>query len=153
MRAVVLLSLLMLASSAMAQDASGVTRSVQWTQALTATAPDAATVGCVGGSQVTRGLDLRNARGFRLLLTPAAGQTLSGAGTLRMWHFDFRLGLWVENPDLLRTVTVASGSPGQAWPDQSVLVRSGCLYVTTSGVTVSGGTSVTITAVAWTGGT
>jgi hypothetical protein len=78
------------------------------------------------------------------------GQTLSGAGTLRAWYYDFTIGAWARNPDLDKNVTL-SGQRRQVFSDVSTLVRTGCVLYAADSVTVSGGT-VTVRLTAWIGG-
>lgn len=148
MTRVALLLTLFLPLLASAQDAAGTVRRWSESQALSRAAPSSSCLATSGAE----GMDLRNVRSFRVILEAESGQTLS-AGTLLAYVYDFSLAAWVRNPDLDKTVSVTSGTQRrQAWPDQSVIVRTGCVLYATSSVTASGGTTATVRIVAWTGG-
>lgn len=143
-----LLLLCLLPGVALAQDAAGTVRRWSEAQALTRAAP---TTSCLA-SVSPEGIDWRGVRGFYLILEADSGQTLSGAGSLRAWHYDFTFAAWVRVPELDLTVPAgASGLRRYAWGDRSTEVRTGCVLYAADTVTVSGGT-LTVRIVAYTGG-
>lgn len=109
----------------------------KWTeaQALTRAAP---TNSCYATSS-PEGMDLRNVRGFRVIIEAASGQTLSGGGTLQAYVYSPATASWIRNNDLDLTVD-ASSVRRQVFPDLETKVRSGCVLFATSSVTVSSGT-------------
>lgn len=139
-----LLLLLFLPSLASAQDPVGTVRRWAEPQALTRAAP---TTSCLAA--VPEGMDLRGVRGYRLMIEADSGQTLSGAGNLRAWYYDFAVGAWNRSPALDMAVTLTA-TRRQGYADVATLVRSGCVLYAADGVTVSGGT-VTVRLTAWIG--
>jgi hypothetical protein len=96
-------------------------------------------------------MDWRNVRGFYVRLEADTGQTLSGAGTLRAYRYDFSGAAWVRVAELDLTVPAgASGLRRYAYGDRVTAMRSGCVLYAADGVTVSGGT-VTVYITAWVG--
>lgn len=124
--------LLLLPSLALAQQRVAV--SLTETQILTRAAPTLS----------TEGAGLTEARGLRVSVCAATGQTLSGAGTLKAWYLN-PSGLWNRNSALdLSIPATASGIRCWAFPDMAVLVRTGRALFATDSVTVSGGTTVIV---------
>lgn len=112
-------------------------------QPLTRAAPTAApSAGTVGS-----GMSLAGVYGARVSLCPAAGQTLTGEGTLRAYYWHNSVGTWMRNPDLDLSVGSATttANPCRVWPDWTTGVRGGgyVLYATDA-VGVSGGTAVVV---------
>lgn len=91
------------------------------------------------------GAELSTATGFRVSICAAAGQTLSGAGTLLAWRYNSNAGKWERNKGLDLTVAV-SAVQCAAFPDVEVaaLVLKDRVLYATSGVTVSGGATATV---------
>lgn len=144
----VLCLLLLLPAMASAQDAAGTVRRWSEAQALTRSAP---TASCLAASS-PEGVDWRGVRGFYVRLEADSGQTLSGAGSLRAWRYDFGEGAWVRVPELDLTVPAgASGLRRYGFGERSTVVRTGCVLYAADSVTVSGGT-LTVRITAWTGG-
>ena len=142
-----LLLAVLLPLSALAQDASGTVRRWSESQALTRPAPTASCLASVS----PEGMDLRYVRGYRVSVAAESGQTLSGTGTLRAYHYDFTLGSWARTPAL--DVTLSTSGVRTIWlPDAATLVRSGSVLDAADTVGVSGGTTVTLRITAWTGG-
>lgn len=143
-----LLLLCLLPGVALAQDAAGTVR--RWTEAQALTRADP-TASCLAASS-PEGIDWRGARGFYLILEADSGQTLSGAGTMRAWRYDFGSSAWARVPELdLAVPAAASGLRRVAWGDRTSAVRSGCVLYAADSVTVSAGT-LTVRLVAYVGG-
>jgi hypothetical protein len=143
-----LLFLLLLPLTAAAQDPTGTVRRWSEAQALTRSAP---TASCLAASS-PEGMDWRSVRGFYVRLEADSGQTLSGAGDLRAWRYDFTDAAWVRVPELdLAVPAGASGLRRYGWGERSTVVRTGCVLYAADSVTVSSGT-VTVRITAWTGG-
>ncbi len=141
------LLLLFLPAAAMAQDPTNSVRRWSEAQALTRAAP---TASCLAATS-PEGADWRNVRGFNVTLEADTGQTLSGAGNLRAWRYDFILAAWVRVPELDLTVPAgASGLRRYGWGDRTTEVRTGCVLYAADSVTVSGG-ALTVRIVAWVG--
>lgn len=126
--------------------AGGTGRTFQETQALTRAIPTDTTVG----------LRSDNLMGWRVSVCAASGQTLSGAGTIDVYNYNYTSGLWEFNKGLQMTITVGatscSGAPCrcQVFPDFTALARLGSLILpAANGVTVSGGTTVVVYIQAW----
>lgn len=146
MHRVLLAACLLLSLSVSAQDAPGYIRRWSEAQALTRSAP---TVSCLAASGA-EGIDFRGVRGYYVRIEADSGQTLSGAGTLQAWRYDFGEGAWARVPDLDRTIPAgASGMRRYGFSDRINYDPSGCFLFAASGVTVSGGT-VTVRITAWT---
>lgn len=142
-----MLLLLLFAVPAAAQDPTGSVRRWSEAQALTRAAP---TASCLATSS-PEGMDWRNVRGFYVRLEADTGQTLSGAGTLRAYRYDFSGAAWVRVAELDLTVPAgASGLRRYAWGERATYMRSGCVLYAADGVTVSGGT-VVVYITAWVG--
>ena len=117
-------------------DGKNVCRKVVFDSGTETTAPSAATDGVL----------LEDCSAYDLVLEAATSQTLSGAGTIQTWFYDYAVGGWARAPDFDITVPagVASirryyplaGSPGKGVP---VLSGQGRVAFTITGVTVSGG--------------
>ena len=106
--------------------------SVVETQALTRAAP----------SLATDGQTLSQARNLRVTLCAGTGETLSGAGALRAWYMTPG-NTWSRTPELDLSVST-SGVRCHTWPDLEVGARAGRVLFAADGVTVSGGTTVTV---------
>ena len=92
----------------------------------------------------TEGVSLGSARGLRVTLCAASGQTLSGAGALRAYYSPSGT-IWSRNSGLdLAVPGDAAGKACWTFPDVEVLVRTGRVLFAADGVTVSGGTTVTL---------
>jgi hypothetical protein len=65
-------------------------------------------VTCDAPTLATQGLGLDNMQGLVVTACAAAGQTLSGAGTLTAYIYDATVGVWSRLPDL--DLTVGTGS-------------------------------------------
>lgn len=110
---------------------------------LTRTPPTTAPVTGTAGA----GLSLAGLYGARVSLCPAAGQTLTGAGSLRAYLWHPYASTWMRSPDLDLSVGSAttSANPCRVWPDWLTGVRqNGAVLYATDGVGVSGGTTVTV---------
>lgn len=131
--------------SAGAQDPIGSVRPWTEPQAITRPAP---TISCLAA--VPEGMDLRNVRGYRLMIEADSGQTLTGSGNLRAWYYDFGLGAWMRTPALDVAVTLTA-TRRQGFADVTTVVRTGCVLYAADTVGVSGG-GVTVRITAWIGG-
>ena len=107
---------------------------------------------CVAGSctraaptVAAEGLDLGGAKGIRLSVCAASGQTLSGAGTMRAWYYSPKAAKWMRNPGLDFVVT-ASGVQCQVFPDLLATVNQDGSKViwAADAVTVSGGAALVV---------
>lgn len=133
--------------AASAQDAAGNVRRWSEVQATTRAAPS---VSCLAATS-PEGMDWRYVRGFYVQLAADSGQTLSGAGNLRAWRYDFTVAAWVRVPELdLAIPAGAAGLRRYAWGERATYARTGCVLYAADGVTVSGGT-VTVYITAWVG--
>lgn len=96
-------------------------------------------------SVVTEGFGIANAKGLRVTVAAAAGQTLSGTGSLLCWMWHATLGAWVRNKDLDLNVAI-SGKRGQTFADlQPLLPMNGTrVCYACSSVAVGGGATVTV---------
>lgn len=114
-------------------------RSAAETQALTRAAPG------VMEFTPSASLKLLGLSGFRVTVCAESGQTLSGAGTLSIYMLDELSGLVTRNPGLDMSVT-ASGNRCQTFPDLVVAGSrgDGWMIAAATGITVSGGTTVTV---------
>jgi hypothetical protein len=105
--------------------------------ALTGSAPSSAP------TATTDALKLNGVIGFRLTVCATSGNTLTG-GTLRAYVYSSSLGLWSRNPDLDQTI----GTPTHRcrhFADQSVVAgNNDWVKYVTDAVTVSAGTTVTV---------
>jgi len=90
----------------------------------------------------TEGEPLDNVYSYRIILCANSGQTLSGGGTLQMWHYNTSTG-WARNSGLDLTVT-ATSVRCQAFPDVLVGPPYGRFLAAPNAVTVSGGTTPTV---------
>lgn len=92
------------------------------------------------------GVPLEGVTGVRVILSAAAGQTLSGAGTVRLWLYDSSLARWVRGRI---DYAVDLGSVRDlVFPDEVVRVPRGRIYAEAISVTVSGG-ALTVTIQTW----
>ena len=112
-------------------------------QPLTRPTPTTApSVGTVGS-----GMSLTGVYGARVTLCPTAGQTLTGAGTLRAYYWHSSVATWMRNPDLDLSVGSATttANPCRVWPDWTTSVRGGGFILSASdGIGVSGGSAVVV---------
>lgn len=103
-------------------------------QALTRAAP----------TLVTEGQDLKTLVAVTVIVEAPAGQTLSGAGTLKCYVWDDFVAGWTRVPGNDLTVTL-SGDRRMGFPVFWVPgPRSSRLLFAASGVTVSSGTAVAV---------
>lgn len=90
----------------------------------------------------TEGLSLTGVTKFRVFVSAASGQTLSGAGTLQAYVWEDGLnsgsGGWARNPDQDVTVN-ASAVQAMASSDLVVGVGTGRVVFRANGVTTSSG--------------
>jgi hypothetical protein len=91
----------------------------------------------------TEGMSLVGMFGYKLTVCAAAGQTLSGAGSLLAWDYNVDEGVWTRDPLLDLAVTV-SGGRCQTWPDFPLGAGVDRVLFAASGVTVSGGTGLDV---------
>ena len=106
-----------------------------WTEAQALTRSPAAP------TLITEGMSLVRVSGFRVILSAASGQTLSGAGSLDCYLWDDTNSAWIRNPDLDIDLAAAhSGVRRVVFPDQEVTVPYGRVLYAANGITVSGGT-------------
>jgi hypothetical protein len=120
------------------------TRVVTWTQALNAPAPTTSTVGCIGGTQTVRALQLDSLLSYRITLQLNGTGTLGTVGSTYMpYLFDVSTGAW--SPDWVDAITIAGGAASETLPQQDVRVASGCIYYVGLNITVNGGTATTLT--------
>lgn len=95
-------------------------------------------------SASTEGLFLTGLTGYRLEICAAAGQTLSGAGTMKAYLYDYTAALWMPAPALDQPVT-ASGTRCTPFVDFNLTIRFDArVLFAASGVTVSGGTGLDV---------
>lgn len=89
----------------------------------------------------TEGMSLVGVTGYTLMISANVGQTLSGAGNLRAYWWDWTEATprWKRMPDLDRAVTL-SGVRDMCFGDTQDHQPSGLLLYAADGVTVSGGT-------------
>ena len=100
----------------------------------------------------TDGMSLLGVDSFRVSVCAPSAQTLGGAGSLHAYLFDVNDGLWKRNPSLDLPISVTATSCASAacrcqqFPDQKVGVGDEAARVlyAASGVTLSGGTDVTV---------
>lgn len=91
-------------------------------------------------SAVTDGVDVTSSSAFRVLVSAASGQTLSGAGTLRIWLYSKSLARWCYNPQLDWAASFSSGTwRDVATPDFSVAMGFSRVYAQLIGFTSSSG--------------
>ncbi len=138
MRKFLAVGLVLACSVAGAQDIPGTTRLWQETQILTRADPSA----------VTDGVTLANVIGVRVTVCAENTRTLTG-GTLRVWLYDNDTALWGRNSSLDLTVA-ANSLRCQTFPDVVTTVSTGRLLIAANAVTVSAGTTVTVTVKMWT---
>lgn len=117
-----------------------------WSESQTAAGRAAPTPGS------TEGLPLGSARGLRVTVCAASGNTLAGAGSVHIYYQDPQDLLWKRNPGLDLAISVtATACAGaacrcQAFPDLNVATYSvgGRVLGAASGITLSAGTNVTV---------
>jgi hypothetical protein len=139
-----ILAVVLVATSAVAQSVTVATKAVGPSAAATQTANSAA-----GNVPVlTDGIKLGNQTGVNVILSAAAGQTLSGAGTLRFWLCDDTLARCVTNAELDITVST-SARRDLLWSREIITAGQGQrLYVEAVSVTSSSG-ALTVTLQTW----
>lgn len=98
-------------------------------------------------SAATDGVDLAGAKGFRVCVAANSGQTLSGTGSILMWVYSYEDSLWARNTELTKAVDL-SGKRKQCW-DFLVSTGRGRVLPAASSITVSGGTTVTVSVLVW----
>lgn len=92
-----------------------------------------------GGTR-TLGMDLSDCTGFRVIVSAASSQTLSGAGTVRIWMWSTLLTRWVHNSQLDYTLSFTSGTwRDDVSPDFQCTVGYGAVYPQLVNVTSSSG--------------
>lgn len=97
----------------------------------------------------TDGFPLGGLRGVRILLQAASGQTISGAGNIRIWYYDPVLAFWFRSPALDIAVTMPTAKRGWCSYDLDVsqLAQGGSYMLPfLDSVGVSGGANVIATA-------
>lgn len=92
-------------------------------------------------ASATDGIALRGIVGYRLSVCATSTNTLSGAGTVLAYVYVPTQGAWARNPSLDFTMS-ASSVKCQLFPDIISYIHWGQLKYVPSGVTVSGGTTV-----------
>ena len=121
-------------------------QSMMETQALTRAAPTLASDGATAG--VTLGnpqlpASQSGIAGVSVTVCAEATRTLAGAGTLQFYAYDNALPEWSRISDLDLPVT-ATGVRCQTFAGIWVNMARGRLLAAATGVTVSGGTTVTV---------
>lgn len=97
------------------------------------------------------GLDLRDVRGFRLIVTADTDQHIDGVGNMRAYVYDNSTAAWVAVPEWDKALSAdAGGTFGMSWADVPVHARSGYLAYITDTVTVDSG-NVNVRLVGYTG--
>lgn len=91
-------------------------------------------------SAATEGVPLDFVKSWRIIVSANAGQTLAGAGSVDVYHYNATTG-WAKNPDLALTMSV-SGARNQAFADVLVGPPVGRMKAVPNGVTVSSGSTV-----------
>lgn len=121
----------------------------------TGSAPSTFTVSSIAASGYTAGeaVDLNGASGIRVELCADSGQTLSGAGQLDV-YLKNKNGEVLFNKELSATLAVGLSSTSctgaacrcRVWPDARVSGSAfgGAMLAVPNGVTVSGGSNVTV---------
>jgi len=105
------------------------------TQNLTGTDPTA----------ITQGTNLRGIAGYQIVLCAATGNTLSGAGTLQADYWDEAIAEWMPAPAFDYALSARNaGKRCAVFPNVAQAVSYGRIRFTPKGITVSGGTTVTI---------
>lgn len=124
------------AGAALAQTPpAGTTRVWQESQALTRSP--------AAPASATDGMDLNNVYGLRVTVCAPASETLTG-GSLRVWLYDYNLGLWTKDTTLDMTVAASTPARCLTFPDQFTTVPYGRVLVAADSVTVSSGSAVTV---------
>lgn len=95
----------------------------------------------------TEGMSLKSVKGFRVIVSAASGQTLSGGGNMLAWCFVEPLGRWCRNPQLDFAVS-ATSVRDMCSPDFEVGVGEALVVFQASSVTASGG-EITTQIQAW----
>lgn len=90
---------------------------------------------------VTDGVSLSGVRAVRLVVSAAAGQTLSGGGTVELWHYNASRARWCRVDVEFSMATLPAAATFRDWifPDQPIDVPEGRLYARARTVTASGG--------------
>lgn len=116
-------------------------------QNLTGTAPASDCNPSEVGSTKSTGLSLAGLQQYYVCVQANSGQTLSGAGTLKAYFWDPDLSEWAHEKDGDLAITVAAAADReQCFPARPVVGGYGCAYYVPDAVTVSGGTTVLVTA-------
>lgn len=89
------------------------------------------------------GMTLIGMAGYRVTLCAAAGQTLSGAGSLFAYTWMAGLQLWARVP-VLDLPVVATNARCESFGDLETFVPFARVFYGAEGVTVSGGTNVLV---------
>lgn len=122
------------ATGVFAQELPGYTRLFQETQALSRSAPSAATDGML----------LDSVYAYRISVCTASGQTLT-SGTLQMYVYDTDRALWMRNPAADETISVTAGTQRcQEFPDRLTGVSVGRMLPACASVVVSSGTTCAV---------
>lgn len=118
-------------------------------QNLTGTAPSA---DCSSSDRSTTnstcGFDVTGMKAVRICAQAASGQTLSGAGAVNVWVYNIRTNSWGLDQEMQLAVNAVGTPRMQCWT-RDVTVPIGRLYPVPSGITVSGGTTVTTSVEGW----
>ncbi len=123
---------LLLASVAVADGKPDYT---SYSSALTGTAP---TLG-------TQGIDLANVAGYRVIVSAESTRTLSGAGTLQCYYWSNPLARWIRCLTTFDIAVDSSSVRDHIEGDFTVAVGAGRIFYKPDSVTVSAGTTVTVT--------
>lgn len=103
--------------------------------AATRAAPTAAPAPLYVGS----GMSLANVSGTRISICPAAGQTFTGTGHLRVYWWHPTAATWMHNATLdLGMAASTDDNPCVVFPDAPTLVRGGYVLVAADAVETSG---------------
>jgi hypothetical protein len=111
----------------------------------TSPGPHTAKVVCTTGNEsaptlATEGMPLINVSAVAVIAAADSGQTLSGAGTLRVYLYDPGVGAWVRCLDCGEPAVSLSSVRYQAFaPFQALVKRGGRIALVPVGVTVSSG--------------
>lgn len=91
----------------------------------------------------TDGMDIGSLLGWVATVSCPSGQTLSAAGTVRVWRYNIALARWAHSPalDLDLTLLTAGVTRDASSDDHEVSVPYARVYLQPVGVTFSGGSS------------
>lgn len=110
----------------------------------TSTSGTSSTVVCTTGNEsapsaITDGIALQGcSKGVAFFVSADSGQTLSGAGAVRIYVYDPDAGRWGELYDEARTISVGSRRD-YALPGLYIYANNGRVAAIPSGVTISSG--------------